>query len=140
MWCCRHIRSRLTSPDVRFWAADVGRPGVSLAVGRVCYPGNSGQVSTQHLYEWRERLSERLGGNHYFVNVVANSAFKHAEVETHTCRHDASEPHVTMAFWAGRALDPDVAGHGTCFRHDASLEEAGAQHSQSPAVSLLVGR
>jgi len=41
---------------------------------------------------------------------------------------------VSPAFWAGGAVDQrvDVFGQGMGFWHDASLKEAGAQHSQSP--------
>jgi hypothetical protein len=45
---------------------------------------------------------------------------------------------VSVAPWAGGALDlnVDVAGEGIRFCHDASLKEAGAQHSQSPVMCL----
>jgi hypothetical protein len=72
------------------------------------------------------------------VNVVALGALKHAESETHACRHDASKHHVTMALGASGVMDVivDVFGPGTKFRHDASLEQAGAgaQLSQSPVI------
>jgi hypothetical protein len=83
---------------------------------------------------------ERLVGHHYLVNEFAFWAFKGAEVETSACRHDASEHHVSMALWASRALDlnVDVVGQGGGgLWHDASLEEAGAQHSLSPVVCLV---
>jgi hypothetical protein len=72
------------------------------------------------------------------VNVIAFGAFERAEIETHARRHDAREHHVSMAPWAGGALDlsVDVVGHGIGFCHDASLKEAGAQHSQSPVMCL----
>ena len=58
------------------------------------------------------------------------------EVETHACGHDASEYHVGMALWASRAMDvdADVVRQGIGFLHDASLKEAGAQHSLSPVI------
>jgi hypothetical protein len=76
----------------------------------------------------------RLVGDHHFVNVVAFGALKGSEVEARAYGHDAGEHHVGLALWAGRAMDlnVDVVGQGTRFRHDASLEEAGAQRSLSP--------
>jgi hypothetical protein len=74
------------------------------------------------------------------MSVVALGTFKGAEVKTHACRHDASEHHVSLALWAGGAMDEsaDVFGQGMGFWHDASLKEAGAQHSQSPACACEV--
>jgi len=73
------------------------------------------------------------------MNVVAFGALKDVEVETQACRHDTSEHHVSLAPWAGGALDlnVDVVGQGVRFRHHASLKGAGAQHSQSPVMCLL---
>jgi hypothetical protein len=72
--------------------------------------------------------------NDHLMSVVALRTLKGAEAEPHACRHDASDHHVSLALWAGRAVDEnaDVFGQGMGFWHDASLKEAGAQHSQSP--------
>lgn len=53
------------------------------------------------------------------MNVIAVGALERAEVETQACWHDVSKHHVSMAFWAGTALDlnVDMAGHRTDFRH-----------------------
>ena len=77
------------------------------------------------------------------MNVVALRALKRADIETHTCRHDASEHHVSAALWASRATDvkADVVRQEIGFLHDASLiEEAGAQHSLSPVDACGVAR
>jgi hypothetical protein len=73
------------------------------------------------------------------VKVIALGALKRAEVETHAHGHDASEHHMSMALWTGGALDMnvDVVGQGMRLWHDASLKEAGAQHSQSPVMCLV---
>ena len=77
------------------------------------------------------------------MNVVALRALKRADIETHTCRHDASEHHVSAALWASRATDVkvDVVRQEIGFLHDASLiEEAGAQHSLSPVDACGAAR
>jgi hypothetical protein len=76
------------------------------------------------------------------VNVFALGTLEHAEVETHAVRHDASEHHLITASWAGGALDVyvDAFGQGMGLRHDASLKEAGAQHSRSPVCACEVAR
>ena len=59
--------------------------------------------------------------NNHLMSVVALRALKHAEVEPHhACRHDASEHHMSMALWAGRAMDVnvDVFGQRMGFGHD----------------------
>jgi hypothetical protein len=68
--------------------------------------------------------------------VIASGAFKRAEVEPYARGHNAREHHIGMALRAGGAVDMNVdgIGQGTGFRHDASLDEAGAQHSLSPVV------
>jgi hypothetical protein len=45
---------------------------------------------------------------------------------------------MSKALWAGWALDMNVDrfGQGMRFWHNASLKEAGAQHSQSPVACL----
>jgi hypothetical protein len=73
--------------------------------------------------------------DHYLVKVFALGALKRAEVETQTCGHDAREHHMSMAIWASWTLDVEVDLVGQermRFWHDASLNKAGAQHSQSP--------
>lgn len=76
------------------------------------------------------------------MNVVALKALKRSEVETHALRRDASEHHVSMAFWTGGTLDVnvDAVGQGMRFWHDASLAETGAQHSLSPVCACEVVR
>jgi hypothetical protein len=71
--------------------------------------------------------------------MIAPGALKRAEVEPHACGHDASEHHVGVALWAGGAMgiNVDGIGQGTGFRHDASLNKAGAQHSLSPVMCLV---
>jgi hypothetical protein len=63
--------------------------------------------------------TECIGLYNHIMNVIAAGAFERAEVETHACRRDVSKHHVSMAFWAGTALDlnVDVAGHRTNFWH-----------------------
>jgi hypothetical protein len=69
--------------------------------------------------------TECAGLNDHLVNVFALRTLEHAEVETHAVRHDASEHHLSMASWAGGALDVhvDAFGQGMGFWHDASLKE-----------------
>ena len=64
-------------------------------------------------------------------------ALERAEVETHAVRHDAGEHHLSTASWAGGALDVyvDAFGQEVGLWHDASLNEAGAQHSRSPVCA-----
>jgi hypothetical protein len=61
-----------------------------------------------NLCPWRKRLPERVGSDHYFVNVIALGALKLAEIETHARRRDAREHHVSMAPRASGALDLSV--------------------------------
>ena len=65
--------------------------------------------------------TECISLNHHLVNVVALRALKRAEVETHTCGHDASEQHASMALWASGAmdLDVDIVRQEIGFSHDA---------------------
>ena len=74
------------------------------------------------------------------MGAVAFRTLEGAEAKSHACRHDASEHHVSVALWAGGAVDEsaDVFGQGMGFWHDASLKEAGAQHSQSPVCACEV--
>jgi hypothetical protein len=70
-----------------------------------------------------KRHAERFGSDHYDVNVIALWALECAEIETHTCRHDASEHHMGTALRAGGALKPnvDMLRQEIRFLHDASL-------------------
>lgn len=79
------------------------------------------------------QLPEGFRGDHNLVNMIARRALKRTEVEAHARRHDASQHHVSTACRASRTLEVsvDVVGQGRRFLHDASLEQAGAQHSQS---------
>lgn len=81
----------------------------------------------------------RFGGDSHLVNVIALRALKRAEVEPRARRHDAREHHGSMASGASWPLDVsiDVVGKKMGFLHDASLKEAGAQHSQSPVMCLV---
>jgi hypothetical protein len=76
------------------------------------------------------------------MSTVAFGTLKGAQVEPHACRRDASEHHMSLALWAGGAVDEnaDVFGQEMGFWHDASLKEAGAQHSQSPVCACEVDR
>jgi hypothetical protein len=87
------------------------------------------------LCPWREGLPECIGLNHHLAQVAALKALERADIETHTCRHDASEHHVSAALWASGAMDVEigVVRQEIGCLHDAFLiEEAGAQHSLSP--------
>ena len=42
------------------------------------------------------------------MNVIAPGTFKGVEFETHAGGHDAGEHHVSLAFWARRAMDVKV--------------------------------
>lgn len=79
-----------------------------------------------------------IGLNHQFVNMVALRALERAEIDTHTHRPDASEQHVSSALRTSGAIDlqVDVVRQEIGFLHDASLKQAGAQHSQSPVDAV----
>jgi hypothetical protein len=59
------------------------------------------------------------------VNVVALRALKRADIETHTCRRDANEDHVSAALWASRTMEVevDIVRQEIGFLHDAFLVE-----------------
>ena len=65
--------------------------------------------------------TECIGLNQHLVNVVALGALKRADIETHACRHDASEHHVSAALWASGAMDVKVddVRQEIGFLHDA---------------------
>jgi hypothetical protein len=88
------------------------------------------------------RPTECAGLNYYLMNAITLRALERAEVETHAVRHDASKHHLSTASWAGGALDEniDAFGQGMGFWHDASLKQAGAQHSRSPIIACEVAR
>jgi hypothetical protein len=74
---------------------------------------------------WREGLPECIGLNHHLVNLITLTSLERANIETHTCRHNASEYHVSAALWASRAMDVevDVVRQEMAFLHNASLFE-----------------
>jgi hypothetical protein len=73
------------------------------------------------------------------VKAIAPRTFKRAEIEPGVRGHDASEHHVSMTLWASGALDVEVDAIGQRMElwHDASLKDAGAQHSLSPVMRLV---
>jgi hypothetical protein len=75
------------------------------------------------LCRWREGLPECIGLDHHLFNVITLGAFKGADVETHTCRRDASDHHVSAAIWAGRTMEVkvDTFRQEIGFLHDAFL-------------------
>jgi hypothetical protein len=80
------------------------------------------------LCHWREGLPECIGLNHHLFKEIARGALKRADIETHSCRRDASEYHVSTALWASRAMEVeiDLVRQEIGFLHDASLfEKAG---------------
>jgi len=76
------------------------------------------------------------------VKEVALKALKRADIETHTCRHYASEHHVSAALLASRTMVVEVAvvRQEIGFLHDASLIELRAQHSLSTVDACGVVR
>jgi hypothetical protein len=70
--------------------------------------------------------------------VIADSAFKRMQVDgPGACWLDADEHHMGLALWTGGALNCNEWNDGRQalrLGHDASLEEAGAQHSLSPVM------
>jgi hypothetical protein len=74
---------------------------------------------------WREGLPECIRLNHHLVNIVALRALKRADIETHTCRRDANEDHVSAALWASRTMEVevDIVRQEIGFLHDAFLVE-----------------
>jgi hypothetical protein len=79
-------------------------------------------------------LPECIGLDDHLVKEVTRTALERADIETHPCRHDASERHVSLALWASRAMgvEADVVGQEIGFLHDASLiEEAETKYSLS---------
>ena len=72
------------------------------------------------------------------MHVIADSAFKRMQVDAPgACWLDADEHHLGLALRTGGALNCSEWNDGRQalrFGHDASLEQAGAQHSLSPVM------
>jgi hypothetical protein len=70
--------------------------------------------------------------------LMADSAFKRMQVDAPgACWLDANEHHLSLALWTGGALNCSEWNDGRQalrLGHDASLEQAGAQHSRSLAM------
>jgi hypothetical protein len=86
--------------------------------------GGSAFFTVIALCRWREGLPECIGPNHHLVKEITPRALKRADIETHTCRHDASEYHVSAAFWASRAMDMEI---------DVVRQEIGFLHIDFPS-------
>jgi hypothetical protein len=57
------------------------------------------------------------------VKEITLRALKRADIETHSCRRDASEYHVSAALWASWTMDVEIdfVRQEIGFLHDASL-------------------
>lgn len=98
--------------------------------------GGSAFFTVIALCRWREGLPECVGPNHHLVKEITPGALKHADIETHTCRHDACEYHVSAALWTSRAMDLeiDVVRQEIGFLHNAfPLREGGSRRRQNIA-------
>ena len=71
----------------------------------------------------REGLPECVGLNDHLVKEITLRALKRADIETHSCRRDASEYHVSAALWASWTMDVEIdfVRQEIGFLHDASL-------------------
>jgi hypothetical protein len=102
---------------------------------------------THHHLLWRVQFalkpaSKALGG--VFIRgkglkfLIADSAFERMQVDAPgACWLDADEHHMGLALRTGGALDCSEWNDGRQalrLGHDASLEQAGAQHSLSPVM------
>ena len=79
------------------------------------------------------------------MKEITLRALKRADIETHTCRHDASEHHVSAALWASRAMDVevDVVRQEIGFLHDGFPLREGGSSSQTkilPGGNLTLAR
>jgi hypothetical protein len=93
--------------------------------------------------------SKALGPHGVFIRgkglecLIADSAFKRKQVDAPgACRLDAEEHHLGLALRTGGAPNCSEWNDGwqvLRLGHDASLEQAGAQHSLSP-VHAGIGR
>jgi hypothetical protein len=71
-----------------------------------------------------------MGLNHHLVKEITLRALKRADIETHTCGHDASEHHVSAALWASRAVQVDVVRQEIGFLHDAFPHRGGGSATE----------
>ena len=88
--------------------------------------------------------SKTLGLHGVFIRdkglkqLIADSAFKRMQVDASgACWLDADEHHLGVALWTGGAPNCSEWNDGRQalrLGHDASLEQAGAQHSLSPVM------
>jgi hypothetical protein len=87
--------------------------------------------------------SKTLGLHRVFIRgyglryVIASSTFKRIQVDARSCWLDTGEHHRDLALRTSGALDYDGWNDGRqvlSLGHDASLEQAGAQHSLSPVM------
>src|SRR2546429_1526999 len=87
--------------------------------------------------------SKGLGLHRVFIRgkgrmcVVADSAFKGMQVDARACQLDTDEHHRGLALRTSGALNCNEWNDGRQalrLGHDASLEQAGAQHSLSPVM------
>jgi hypothetical protein len=91
------------------------------------------------LCPWRKGLPECIGLNHHLVKEITLRALKRAEIETHACRHDASEHHVSAALWASWAMEVevDVVRQEIGFLHDAFPRRGGGSATLSVTGKCL---
>src|SRR6478672_1071108 len=69
--------------------------------------------------------------------AIADSAFKRMQVDARACQLDTDEHHRGLALRTSGALNCNEWNDGRealRLGHDASLEQAGAQHSLSPVM------
>ena len=87
--------------------------------------------------------SKTLGLHRVFIRgkglmyAIADSAFKPMQVDARACWLDTGEHHRGLALRTSRALNCNEwndGGQVSRLGHDASLEQAGAQHSLSPVM------
>jgi hypothetical protein len=82
----------------------------------------------------------RIGRQEDLVNMIAGRTLECAQVQPRRTRFDMREQHPRMAGGAPRTLNfrnRDAVRRGIKFGHDASLaslNQAGARHSQSPVM------
>src|SRR5207344_3352419 len=87
--------------------------------------------------------SKALGLHRVFIRgkglmyAIADSAFKRMQVDARACQLDTDEHHRGLALRTSGALNCNEWNDGRealRLGHDASLEQAGAQHSLSPVM------
>jgi hypothetical protein len=66
--------------------------------------------------------------------VITDSAFKRVQVDARACWLDTGEHHRGLALRTSGALNCNEWNDALRLGHDASLKEAGAQHSLSPVM------